>query len=88
MHVLVVFGDGGGLLPGNRVKGRKQQFSAIAKHYKNVNGMMPQDLLKRFEVLKKFRNKSDCLVYEKSLIKALKPNLNVQSDTFRAKVFS
>ena len=36
----------------NRVKGHKQQSSAIAKHYKNVHGTIPQDLLKRFEVLK------------------------------------
>ena len=48
----------------NRVKGHKQQSSAIAKHYKNVHGTIPQDLLKRFEVLKKRRNKFDCLVYE------------------------
>ena len=31
----------------NRVKGHKQQSSAIAKHYKNLHGAMPQDLLKR-----------------------------------------
>ena len=61
----------------NRVKGHKQQSSAIVKHYKNVHGTMPQDLLKRFEVLKKCRNKFDCLVYEKLLIKALEPSLNV-----------
>ena len=36
----------------NHVKGHKQQSSAIAKHYKNVHGMIPQDLLKHFEVLK------------------------------------
>ena len=61
----------------NRVKGHKQLSSAIVKHYKNVHGTMPQDLLKRFEVLKKCRNKFDCLVYEKLLIKALEPSLNV-----------
>ena len=72
----------------NRVKGHKQQSSAIAKHYKNVHGTMPQDLLKRFEVLKKCRNKFDCLVYEMLFIRTLKPNLNVQSDSIRAKVFS
>ena len=49
---------------------------------------MPQNLLKRFEVLKKCRNKFDCLVYEKLLIRALKPSLNVQSDSIRAEVFS
>ena len=36
----------------NRVKGHKQQSSAIAKHYKDMHGTMPQGLLKRFEVLK------------------------------------
>ena len=79
----------------NRVKGHKQQSSAIAKHYKNMHGTMPQDLLKRFKVLKKRRNKVlkkrrnkfDFLVYEMLFTRALKPNLNVQSDSIRAKVF-
>ena len=71
----------------NRVK-RHKQSSSIAKHYKNVHGTIPQDLLKRFEVLKKCRNKFDCLVYEMLIVRALKPNLNVQSDSIRAKVFS
>ena len=48
---------------------------------------MPQDLLKRFEVLKKCKNKFDCLVGEMLFIRALKLNLNVQSDSIRAKVF-
>ena len=59
----------------NRVKGHKQQSSAIAKHY--MHGTMPQDLLKCFQLLKQCKNKFDCL----------EPNLNVQSDTIRAKVF-
>ena len=71
----------------NHVKGHKQQSSAIAKHYKNMHGTMPQGLLKRFKVLKKCRNKFDCLVYEMLFILALKPNLKVQSDSIRAKVF-
>ena len=71
----------------NRVKGHKQQSSAIAKHYKNMHWTMPQGLLKRFDVLKKCRNKFECLVYEMLFIRALKPNLNVQSDSIRAKVF-
>ena len=36
----------------NRVKGHKQQSSAIAKHNKNIHGTMPQGLLKRFEVVR------------------------------------
>ena len=72
----------------NHVKGPKQQSSAIAKHCKNVHETIPQDLLKRFEALKKCGNKFDCLVYEMLFIRTLKPNLNVQSDSIRAKVFS
>ena len=52
----------------------KQKSSAIAKHYKNMHGAMPQGLLKRFDVLKKCR-KFECLVYEMLFIRVLKPNL-------------
>ena len=58
----------------NRVKG-------------NMHGTMPQGLLERFKVLKKCKNKFDCLVYEMLFIRSLKPNLNVQADSIRAKVF-
>ena len=71
----------------NRVKGHKQQSSAIARHYKNAHGTIPRHLLKRFEVLKKCKNKFDCLVFEMLFIRTLKPSLNVQSDSIRAKVF-
>ena len=66
----------------------EQESSAIAKHYKNEHGTMPEDLLKSFEVLKKCTNKFDCLVYEMLFIRVLKTNLNVQSDPIRAKVLS
>ena len=46
---------------------------------------MPQGLLERFKVLKKCKNKFDCLVYEMLFIRSL--NLNVQADSIRAKVF-
>ena len=60
----------------NRVKGHKQQSSAIAKHYNNVHGTMPHGLLERFKVLKICKNKFDCLVYEMLFMRSLKPNLN------------
>ena len=69
------------------VKGHKQQSSAIAKHYKDMHGTMPQGLLERFKVLKKCKNKFDWLVYEMLFIRSLKPNLNVQADSIRAKFF-
>ena len=51
------------------------------------NGKVPEDLLKHFDVLKKCKNKFDCLVYKMLFIRELKPILNVQSDSIRAKVF-
>ena len=48
---------------------------------------MPQGLLERLKVLKKCKNKFDCLVYEMLFTRSLKPNLNVQADSIRAKVF-
>ena len=38
-------------------------------------------------VLKKSTNKFDCLLYEMFFIQELRPALNVQSDSIRAKVF-
>ena len=74
----------------NHVKGHKQQPPATGKHYKNGHRTIPRDLLKRFQVLKKCRNKFDCLVYKMLFIRTLhvQPNLNMQSDSIRAKVFS
>ena len=71
----------------NRVKGHKKGILRRCQTLRNMHETMPQGLLKRFEVLEKFRNKSDCLVYEMLFIRALKPNLDVQSDSIRAKVF-
>jgi len=47
----------------------------------------PKDLNKNFKILKKYKNKFDCLIYEMFLIHELRPSLNVQSDSIRAKVF-
>ena len=41
-----------------------------------------------FKVLKKCRSKFDCLIYEMLLIKDIKPSLNTQSDSTRAKLFT
>ena len=46
------------------------------------------DLTKNFSVLMKCTNKFDCLVYEMFFIHELRPTLNVQSDSIRAKVFN
>ena len=52
--------------------------SPLPNIYKNAHGTIPQDLLKRLEVLKKSKNQFNCLVYEMLFIRTLKPNLNVQ----------
>ena len=41
----------------------------------------------RLNVIKNCTNKFDCLVNEMLCIQDLKPTLNVQSDSLRAKVF-
>ena len=56
----------------NRVKGHKQQSSAIAKHYKNMHGTMPQGLLERFKVLEKCKNKFDWLSVRNAFYKIVK----------------
>ena len=52
--------------------------------YHEQHGEVPKDLLR----LKKCRNKFDCLVNEMLFIRDLKPTLNVQNDSIRAKVFT
>ena len=71
-----------------RVEGHRQKASSIYKHYSNEhNTAIPDNFLARFNVIKKCTNKFDCLVNEMLCIQDLKPTLNVQSDSLRAKVF-
>ena len=71
-----------------RVEGHRQKASSIYKHYSNEhNTAIPDNFLARFNVIKKCTNKFDCLVNEMLCIQNLKPTLNVQSDSLRAKVF-
>ena len=61
--------------------------SAIGRHFLEAYGN--DSLLKEnlFTVLRKCQSKFDCLVFEMLFIKNLKPNLNTQTDSIRAKVF-
>ena len=71
-----------------RVEGHRQKASSICKHYyKEQNTAVPNNFLARFNVIKKCMYKFDCLVNEMLYIQELKPTLNVQSDSLRAKVF-
>ena len=61
--------------------------SAIGRHFLEAHGN--SNLLKedQFTVLRKCQGKFDCLVFEMLFIKNLKPNLNTQTDSIRAKLF-
>ena len=61
--------------------------SAIGRHFLEAHGN--NNLLKenQFTVLRKCQGKFDCLVFEMLFIKKLKPNLNIQTDSIRAKLF-
>ena len=51
------------------------------------NALVPKNLISQFHVLAKCKNKFDCLVKEMLFIRRLVPDLNVQTDSIRAKVF-
>ena len=71
------------------VDGHKQRSSSICKHYLSEhNSDVPPFLSEQFHVLTKGSNKSDCLIKEMLFIRKLKPSLNVQADSIRAKVFT
>ena len=71
-----------------RVDGHKSKSSSVRKHYnKDYTGAVPKDLLSCVRVLKKYKNKFDCLVNEMLYIKQLRPPLNVQTGSIRATVF-
>ena len=70
-----------------RVDGHKQKASSVYKHYHKQHGEVPKDLLRRLSILKKCRNKFDCLVNEMLFIRDLKPTLNVPNGSICAKVF-
>ena len=66
----------------------KNSSSSIGKHFRDKHSLAPKDLTKNFSILMKSTNKFDCLVYEMFFIRELRPTLNVQSDSIRAKVFN
>ena len=63
------------------------RYSAIGRHLRDAHGNI--DLLNesQFRMLKKCRRKWDCLVYEMLYISTIRPNLNTQSNSIRAKLF-
>ena len=61
--------------------------SAIGRHIKEQHGKEPDNIEKNFKSLRKCQSKLDCLIFEMLFIRRLKPKLNKQSDSLRAKLF-
>ena len=72
-----------------RIDGHTVPASSICKHYLNDHNIKPTvDLITPcFKVIRKCRNKFECLMHEMFYIQELEPSLNVQGDSLRAKVF-
>ena len=61
--------------------------SSIGQHFRLKHSLAPKDVSNNFSILKKCKSKFDSLVFEMIFINELRPSLNVQSDSLRAKVF-
>ncbi|XP_073237961.1 uncharacterized protein [Porites lutea] len=61
--------------------------SAIGNHLTEQHDMEPEDIAQSFRILRKCQNKFDCLIFEMFFIQELKPTLNKQCDSIRAKLF-
>ena len=64
----------------------EHRYSPIGKHLQTQHDNKRAKIDHLFKVLKKCRSKFDCLVYEMLFIKDIKPSLNTQSDSIRAKL--
>ena len=71
----------------NQIFEHRHTSSAIGKHFRDKHSSTPKDLTTDFTILKKCNSKFDCLIYEVFFINELRPSLNVQRDSIRAKVF-
>ena len=73
------------LTPAHR---RIQRIGYRTSHYiKEQHGKEPDNIEKNFKILRKCQSKLDCLIFEMLFIRRLKPKLNKQSDSLRAKLF-
>ena len=61
--------------------------SAIGNHVKDEHGQDPETIKSNFRILRKCQSKLDCLIFEMLFIRDLKPKLNKQCDSIRAKLF-
>ena len=62
--------------------------STIGYHVKDEHGKDLETMGSNFEILRQCQSKLDCLIFEMLFIRKLKPKLNKQSDSIRAKLFT
>lgn len=65
----------------------EHRYSTIGKHRFQEHGLKTAPPTDSFSVVKKCMSKFDCLINEMFFIRSIKPTLNVQSDSVRAKLF-
>ena len=66
----------------------EHKHSAIGKHPRDAHNQRNKALQEQFTILKKCRGKFECLIYEMLFIQEMKPELNTQSDSVKANLFS
>ena len=66
----------------------EHKHSVIGKHLRDAHGLTPNNLIKNFKVIKKCRDKFECLVCKMLWIKNKRPKLHMQADSIRAKLFT
>ena len=66
----------------------EHKHSAIGKHLRDAHNQRNRDLQEQITILKKCRGKFECLIYEMPFIQEKKPELNTQSDSIKAKLFT
>ena len=59
----------------------EHKHSVIGKHFRVEHALTPDNIIKNFKVLKKCREKFECLIFEMLLIKNKRPKLNTQADS-------
>ncbi|CAH3179771.1 unnamed protein product, partial [Porites evermanni] len=69
------------------IEEHKRASSSIGQDFHVRRMSSPPRVAHIFRILRKCQNKFDCLIFEMFFIQELKPTLNKQCDSIRAKLF-
>ena len=59
----------------------------VGKHFFEKHDVKRVNLGENFKILKKYRRKLECLIFEMLIIRHITASLNTQADSIRAKIF-